>query len=673
MSTVTVTWYDAVSGGNSLGTSAGNLTVTNQSGWFNANYVVVIGTAPTGALSAAITWSVSGLGAGEYVNTDDVNAVVANLFDSNLLDYNTSSVEKDASGWIATNATASRGSWVLETGAGYFGLNLLSSASGSVDAVTVANTAVTPGTVYRLYALIYSVDLAGYTCYGEIRWYDASNNLLSTTQNTFTGFHQAVAERVTVVGTAPAGASYCKVAIRPQCTAGSQTFSVESVWLRVAPNAAGNLLTYDEFSTESLLPAWTTEGPASALYRAALTSGLTDGYYALRADPTGTGIIKGSLNRLIPVTPGTTYKISSVMWRFNSNTANTVTSSYRTLIDWYDAAGNIYQADNPDQFYSYDSSSQWLAHTNTETRTAPAGAAYARVIFEISHAANGGSYYYVDNMAFIVSTPEYTLSKDDVKGVITYTLNTQPPYGTQGTVSIYRVHQDGTTVPLRGYGVEYNKAPFTSSPLVVEDYEAPLGERVWYKTDWYDTGGIRSLREYTQSIATPVIADPDYVWFKSPGLPATNVLVMVEAPPKWSRAARSSRYEVVGRKNPVHITGVRGGIEASVSFLVWDEVSNGLLNALLDSGLPALMQAMPGYGVSGNRYLSIGDIEVEPLSPDAREDGWRWTLQLAEIDRPSGGLQGSASLTWQSITDTYATWEDLFDADATWAEVLTEG
>jgi hypothetical protein len=54
----------------------------------------------------------------------------------------------------------------------------------------------------------------------------------------------------------------------------------------------------------------------------------------------------------------------------------------------------------------------------------------------------------------------------------------------------------------------------------------------------------------------------------------------------------------------------------------------------------------------------------------ANEPGWRWTLNVAKIDRPSGGIQGSAISTWQDILDGYDTWADVFDAFDTWADVL---
>ncbi|WP_037833548.1 hypothetical protein, partial [Streptomyces sp. NRRL S-475] len=78
---------------------------------------------------------------------------------------------------------------------------------------------------------------------------------------------------------------------------------------------------------------------------------ITDGYGALRIQPTAPGLIGASLNRLVPVTPGTTYKVAAVMYRQNTDTNQTITSASRTRVDWYDGSGALMATDNPDQFY----------------------------------------------------------------------------------------------------------------------------------------------------------------------------------------------------------------------------------------------------------------------------------------------------------------------------------
>jgi len=171
-------------------------------------------------------------------------------------------------------------------------------------------------------------------------------------------------------------------------------------------------------------------------------------------------------------------------------------------------------------------------------------------------------------------------------------------------------------------------------------------------------------------VDTPTLEDASYVWFKSPGNPALNTTVMMENPITWQRQARMAAYQIVGRRNPVVVSDVRPGRTASLSILIWDEQSNALFDELLDSGFPVLIQAMPGYGVDGNLYLAIQDVEVESATGAANIPGWRWTLAVTEVDRPVGGLQGSANGTWQTVYDTFATWQEVFESFDTWTDVL---
>ncbi|MFJ9961081.1 hypothetical protein [Streptomyces avermitilis] len=667
----TITWYDAPSGGSVISTATvTGVPISTGIGWFPINYVVVSGTAPASAKSAVLRFSVTGLTAAEYVNTDDVHFGVSTPVAGNLLDYATQSMESSTSGWQVTlNGTVARANGTLATGAGFYVAGVTSTAAGVVDFRNASLIPVTAGTEYAAYAWVNSPQALDVGI--QIFWYDVGNANIGTSGLKTTTFAANDTTLLAAVGVAPAGAVNCKLDIRPVATAAAQTVYIDEAVIRVATNVAGNLLTYDEYSSESTLPAWTVTN-ASAPVRSYLTTSNTDGFYALKMTPSAAGLITGTLNRLIPVTPGVVYKVGAVLWRHNANTANTITSSFRTRVDWYDGAGNLFLADNPDQFYSFSLPTDWVSHKSSETRQCPTGAAFAKVTFEIDHPTNGADAYYVDVVQLSPSIAAYTLSVDNDRGCVTYTNSSVPAYGTSGTVSVYRVHQDGSMVPLRGYGMEYARAPFTQTPIVIEDYEAPVGESVWYKADWYDAGGALALMNYSQSVDTPILADPDYVWVKSPGIPAVNTRVMMESPVKWNRAARSSVYEIVGRRNPIHITGTRGGRTSSLSLLVWDEESNDLFDALLDAGLPVLIQATPGYGIRGNLYLSVGDVDCEPVTSAANQPGWRWTLAVTEIDRPAGGLQGSAIRTWQTIANTYADWTAV-QARGTWQNILMEG
>ncbi|WP_333731760.1 hypothetical protein [Streptomyces sp. IBSBF 3010] len=673
--TATLEWWSASSGGTQLGTATSPAwNISSTVGFWAANYPVVVATAPAGATHALLKVSVNNLAASAKYLIDDVYFCAAPVKAGNAYGYNTASIEQDTSGWKIDSGTMVRGGWVLIAGQGHYGLEVTSAAAGYQEIRTQSFIGVIPGKEYTSYAAVWT-DAGALPWMMEFRWYDASFVEVGLHASTTYTVSNSVVTRLGITGIAPAGSVYCKVFIRPQATAAGQRFIIDDASLVTSPNIAGNLLTYAEYSSEGILPDWTLTNGTASLYQ--LTSGITDGYFTIKAVPTVTGLITAQLNRLVPVTVGTTYQVKATFYRHSTDPAQKVIGACRTRVDWFDSAGNILTADNPDQFYSSEVAADWYANVISETRTCPEGAVYAKVGWEVTSDNPLIDFWVVDNISLMEAVPEYTLSTSNEDGSITLTVNNPyAPGSNNSNVTIKRVDDSGKVYSMRGYGRTWDLAPNPYSTIVVEDYEAPLASRVWYSIQWSSsTGATKGPRLFTQSVDTPVLTDADYAWFKSPGIPALNTTVMMEAPLKWSRAARSQRYDVVGRKNPINRYDVRSGRSSSITVLIWDPEANELFNSLLDSGAPALVQAMPGYGIDGNLYVAVGDVDCEPLDPDARVPGWRWTLGITEVDRPDGGLQGSAASTWQTILDStaYPTWEELFNSHDTWTDVLTKG
>jgi len=667
---VNIEWWSAVTGGTQVGFKSGpTASVVNATGFNNAGYAAVADRAPVGATHMALTFTINGLAAGQAVVIDDLYFGAAQTIFGNMLPYDVQSIEGDTSGWTAANANLDRQAVSLLTGSGYYALRATSVAAGVIDLHTSAGFPVSPGIEYVGYGLIYAANGVAYSVTSEIRWFNGAWAMLGTTPpSVYSAGSNPAIIRVAAAGRAPAGAVYAQLGHYITTSAGGQVYTAEEFQLKAAANPSGNLLDYDEFSTESALPAWTPTNVASHS-RSGMESNITDGYFALKVTPAGSGIVGMQLNRLLAVTPGVTYLVQATSWRHNPIPANTVDSTFRVRVDWFKADGSLFQADNPDQFYTHSNSGEYAAQVNNQTRTAPVGAAFAKVGLEWSHQSGTSDYYVADNIILTPATPQYSLSTDDATGCVT--LDVENGH-TEPTVSVQRMDADGSASYVRGYGLEYNRAPNSSAPMHIEDYEAPLATSVWYAITWYQSDGSRGTRLFTRDTNAPVLSDPDYVWLKSPGIPAVNTRVMMEAPIKWSRAARSSTYEIVGRRNPVHVTGKRAGRTSTISVLIWDESANETFDALLDSGLPALIQAMPGYGLKGNLYIATKDVDSDPVSGAANQEGWRWTLNITEIDRPVGGLQGSALHTWADILTDYDQWEGV-QGRGSWQNILTEG
>jgi hypothetical protein len=636
-----------------------------STGWVLGNYPAISAVAPPTATKMRIAFIADNITINDYVNIDDVYLGEAPVIAGNLFGYDVQSVESGIDGWGASGTSPGTVSWgVNPRYDGYRCVGITATVTGTQYLRTNTTVPVTPGVEYVGEGWLFSPNAS--TADVLIQWYDAGGATLPASYLSRSLTSGTWNYRI-VTATAPAGAATARLYFRPVALAVGDAYYLDEAALKPAPNAAGNLLSYDEYSTESTQPAWTCDD--ATLSRDYYSSTATDGRYVLAIRPTSNTIVNASLDRLIPVTPGTSYQARTTILRHNPNTAESIPITARTRISWFDASGVLLAVDEPDQFATIYDSASYAGILVAETRTAPVGAAFARFGMEIDHSNTAADFYYADKIQFYVSDPLYELSVADEAGYVRLLLNYLPPSSTS-TVTIYRVDENGRTAFLRGYGTEYDTAPYTQGPILVEDYEAPLSTRIWYAVEWRN-GSTLTARMLTQTVTAPVLSDADYVWFKSPGIPALNTTVMMEAPIKWSREARQALYAIVGRRNPIAITDARQGRKASLSLLVWDEASNALFDALLDTGLTALVQAMPGYGVNGNLYLSIGGVEVESVTNAANIPGWRWTLEVTEVDRPAGGLQGSSAGTWQTVADNNLAWSDVLGGYDEWSTVLT--
>lgn len=598
---------------------------------------------------------------------------------NNLLADNVSSVETDASGWVAAGGTIT---WEARSirypddpATGNHCLACLTSTAGTeMTVTTVSRVAVAEGEEYAAYmwASLPVQDGTVVPMGISVRWFDGAGALISESTRDENYVSNGYSQRLTMVTPAPASAATAEVQLRVTLPDTTTPAYLDGVYLGPVPNDANNLLTYEEYSLETGLATWeatggTVERDWDTVYLGG--TGFGDGSWYAKVLP-GSDLVTAELGRLVPVTAGQFYSLNALILASDAGGVPTITA--RTDLEWFNASGESLGFSLTDRFSEADATGALAAMFVSHQARAPEGASLARPQVVISHPAGStADYYLLDQVVLEESAPLYELTTNNGAGMVQVEVFYTPPWGTVGTFTLQRMESDGSAHPVRGYVGDLVEVPFTQSPLVVEDYEAPMGDRVWYRALWTDVDGDTGSL-YTDLVDSPVLPDSDHVWLKSPGLPALNRKVVLAEAPSWSRQSRSTAYPVVGRRNPVNVSEVRGGRTGSLSLLVLDWDTNYGLDKLLDNGLPALIQAMPGNGLDGNLYLSLGDSEVTQVSGRPDLPGWRWGLGVVEIDRPSGGLQGSATATWQTVLDAYATWDDVFSTMEDWASVLTE-
>ncbi|MFD0276178.1 hypothetical protein ACFVHB_20055 [Kitasatospora sp. NPDC127111] len=649
---VFIAWYNAPSGGSPLSYSTSPSSSLANSTAFQTPPPILIATAPAGATYAVVGINVMGLTAGQAALFDAVALGLPALISGNLMTYAAQSVEQDGSAWTAlAGATVTRSSTAaLE---GWWSLLATSTASSGTADVGTTAVPVTAGTEYLAYAWVHPGQTG--TVSAELRWQDASSSPVGTAAvGSWPSLPSGNWTRVGVAGSAPTGATKAQLVIRAASSAVGQTWLIDQAAAVQVTNEPGNLIGYGPYSMEGGVGGWTASGGGSI---AASTAQAAEGSTSLALTCTGTADAVVSLAP-IPVTAGQAY-------RFRPSVRPPVDGlTYTVRLDWVNAGGQTIRQTSSG--ITAGSSSTWTYSYTSDL--APTGAVSVRPSI-VRSGASPGEVWYVDK-AFLAAG-----------GLAAWAEPTTAGYGAvihvQGLTTdgrnrwgLWRTTPDGMQTPVRGYSGDLVSETTTGDATIVEDYEAPLGVPVaYYLKAWTAPAGT-DWTAYTVDWLTLQHPDPLCVVLKDPALPARNLRAVVTTMPTWKRAARQGAHSIRGRARPVILTDVRSSRTGSVVLSTATDTERQALVWLLESGHTLLAQWPPGWG-EADVYLQVGDLDEGRPSDYSLQPDREWTLALTEVDRPIGGLVGSAGRTWQTVKDSRATWAEVLAGSRTWLDVLT--
>jgi hypothetical protein len=120
------------------------------------------------------------------------------------------------------------------------------------------------------------------------------------------------------------------------------------------------------------------------------------------------------------------------------------------------------------------------------------------------------------------------------------------------------------------------------------------------------------------------------------------------------------------------ISDVRGSKTGDLTVITETAADRDALWWVLDSGSVLLLQWPPGWG-EDDIYVSVGTVQAAPLVDYAAFQDRAFVLPLTEVDRPIGGVTGSADRTWQTVKSESATWADVLAGAESWLDVYTGG
>lgn len=643
-----IRWF--TSGGTLISTSSGPQMTQATASW---NQAAVIGTAPPTAVTANITIRVMATAAAQTWFADRVFlGLVPDVQSGNLFDFATSEMEVDASNWTAVSNSAVA---VQPVNVSYWqALKVTSVASGDAVIRSVPAPAVTAGVEYMAYAYV-TAGTAGRQTRIEIQWRDAGGATISTATALW-DTPSATWARHSVIAKAPAGAVTARVAVVGIATAAAQTWGVDRVVLLATSvvTTAGNLLPYNTADIEQDASGWLVTGGTGTQS----TEQAVNGAYSLKLVADGSSDL--TLSTVTPVpTPGIGYQFVPVLRRMM-----TTARILRTRTDWMNADGDVVRSRWQDWTNTYD---VWNVFPTGDL--APVDAASVRLSVVILD-SGAGDVFYLDRTAFSVGG--LTVSAvPAVGGGAAITIRGLSVGGPTWKWTLTREIAGQASAPVRGWDGDLVDQATTADVVVITDYEAPLGVPVQYRVST-----LRPVAEGTGNYtytSDPIVLDAETldVWLKDPGLPARSVRAVVGTPmPTWTRSARQGVNAVRGRARPIIISDVRSSRTGSLVLVTESPAERDALWWVLESGSTLLLQWPPEWQQQ-DMYVSVGEVPEAPIVDFAEFTDRTWVLPLTEVDRPVGGIAGSATRTWQTVADSGDSWDAALAPFSSWLDVYT--
>jgi hypothetical protein len=235
-------------------------------------------------------------------------------------------------------------------------------------------------------------------------------------------------------------------------------------------------------------------------------------------------------------------------------------------------------------------------------------------------------------------------------------------WGTDGPVSVYRVHSDGSRHEVRSMSAVSGGAAFGW------DYETPLSASVTYEAD--DTTGTVT--------SASVSLDTRIATLTVPGLPSFGGEVFPTGKPRMERDRPTVDLDILGRSTYISKSDVLKAPGFTLQLKTKTDAQAYSLTSMLAIA-PVLLLRMPGTRVTDWCYVRAAGITEDPFvhyrpsltaAAGSVAEWSLWSIDCKVTDAPVGGMVGDPTSTWQALKDTGMTWQQLKDLNLTWLQVL---
>ncbi|GAA2636958.1 hypothetical protein GCM10010399_82610 [Dactylosporangium fulvum] len=237
----------------------------------------------------------------------------------------------------------------------------------------------------------------------------------------------------------------------------------------------------------------------------------------------------------------------------------------------------------------------------------------------------------------------------------------QLTFTTVTSATVSRVHADGTVWPVRAAAPAL-VASTTGVGWVGYDHEAPLDQPVTYRATSTQDPAVVASNPVT------VASDParvgSMIWLTHPLKPSLSRLITCTGIGARTRKARDSILPIIGRADPVAMTGARLSPVAEMTLLTTTLAETAGLAALLADGATLCVRCPGSWGQMWF-YAAVGDaVDEGPAGVGPNQDR-EWRLPFTQVAAPAGVGNGAIGITYADVLATYGTYETLRTARST--------
>jgi hypothetical protein len=173
---------------------------------------------------------------------------------------------------------------------------------------------------------------------------------------------------------------------------------------------------------------------------------------------------------------------------------------------------------------------------------------------------------------------------------------------------------------------------------------------------------------YISRDTTTITPTPGSFWFKIPARPGANKAMEITLVSEVTRRARTGRFDVLGRTNPVAVTDLQSSREFTIEIDVKGYAEMRDWDNRLASGDPILIQAPDQNQFIDSVYAVTGDVAYRQ---DAKgSDSITFVVPLFEVAAPGPSVYGN-SYIWNDVITDYADWNATLTAKSSWSNLIS--